>query len=218
MTTRRPLVQVSGGIGELPAADVLTPGPPSAFNLLPGRFQHSMYFFAVGTGTPSTGTACFVPHAVGPAPNDYDAFAVGLSTVQSGGSATLRLALYPDDGSRCVPDLSGGPIRTATLTTFTALNDPWVNLFSGGPVTLDPGMYWAMALYTEATTPTTKPVFRCFSNTGLSLPLPAGTTIVAQARALSLAGQTGFPSVQPASSSFSIITNTTAPEVMLRGA
>ncbi|MFL6288349.1 MAG: hypothetical protein ACJ73L_08120 [Actinomycetes bacterium] len=215
MVVRRPLVLVAGLVRELPLGDNRLPDVPEGMDPLAGWYQHSANFFAVGTGTPASGTASFLPHVVGPRTTTYDAFVFAVGTAQSGGSTTLRLALYPDDGTRCAPDVSGGPLRTATVTNaFTAVTTAQVAVFTGGAWAGDPGLYWTMALYTEATTPTTKPVFQCLSNVCRSLPLPSGTSVATQARALSLTGQTTFPTSKPTA----IVGGTSAPEVMLRAA
>lgn len=139
------------------------------------------------TATPTSGTVTFISIDVNNLP--VKGIAANCSTAGSGGSYTVTLACYKDNGRGTGPDISSGPILSGTIATATTGS----RVATATQTTLN-GKYWLAFLYYVTTTPTTAPQFSTVANNVMNTNgLVSTWTMSNVLRGFTLAGQTDMP-------------------------
>lgn len=115
-----------------------------------GNYLNPANMIATAATTIATGNMSACPVDVGPMTQAFNQIALVTGTAQSGGSTTMRLGIYADDGSGGHP---GALVLDAGVVTALSPATSIVGITISQ--SLQPGRYWLVAKYVVATTPTT---------------------------------------------------------------
>lgn len=141
-------------------------GPLGEGAIMPlvGNYLCSSIATAAAAGTTPRNTTTYLPVTVTVA-RSFDRIGVSVQTAAVAGTTpALRLGIYKDDGTFSGPGALVVDCGTVTITA-TGTQFSTTNL----PVTLQPGLYWLAAQYTDGGAPTTALQLQCMGG-GLSLP------------------------------------------------
>lgn len=163
---------------------------------------------SLSTGTPTTGKCTFISIDV----NNLSVNGIGAycSTAAVGGTYTVTLAIYKDNGRGNGPDLASGAIASGTITP-TSTGNLWASITAQR---LN-GRYWLAFLYYVTASPTTAPQFSTVANNLNNSPgAITGWTINNVVRGYYLTGLTALPT----SGTLSGSANADIVELVLRSA
>lgn len=144
----------------------------------------------VSTGqTLVAGSCYFLPLDV-VRPLTVRALGISVTAAQSGGTTTLSVGVYRDDGTLGNPLLPPGPVASGAVAALTSIGNRTVAVST----TLSPGRWWLASLYVVTSAPTTAATVAAYNgNIGLATPIPNGSALTLNSRCRQLTGQSALP-------------------------
>lgn len=151
-------------------------------------YQVSPFIISSTTSAQTVGRLNMYPFWVGNAGYSTNAFRINVTTAQSGGTASLEVALYANDPANDIPD---GTQKLASTTGFTlTVSGSTAATFT--QIDLKQGLYWLATLYTESSSPSTAPIFTSIQS-AQNILAQAATDIGNPSRAYYLSSQSSMP-------------------------
>lgn len=161
-------------------------------------------------GTPPSGSQTFVPVDI-LSGGTYNTIKTSVTTAAVGGTITCTYAVYKDDGTGTLPNLSTGLLTNQGPSTVTSVG---MKTPSIGTTVLTAGRYWLSCFYYTSVAPTTSPVWDTMGGSGPVAfldPTSQASWEINGPRALRLTGLTAVATTTQAASAYTLVSDVTVP-------
>lgn len=187
------------------------PSMPQGYTPPTGGYQQPANMLSSTGAAQTSGQCSWTPVDVGPASLTIQSLVVHCTTAGAGGTYSVFVGLYLDDGTGGAPLLTpAGLLISGTVSTSAAGLRPYAVA-----ATLAPGRYWTASLYFASAAPTTVPQLNGNVNGSPTLWQPSSATTLGLNRALIATGLSALPT---APVTYAIQTTGTSAIVALRRA